>query len=86
MPCAPSPVLDAKLVSELATQARPDDLYGDPAYRFWALLRDDEPVAVIDTDGRVHLPDVTHDLPSLYRTLGRTLGRTVHAALGDVLP
>lgn len=29
--------------AELATQARPDDLLGDPAYRFWALLRSDEP-------------------------------------------
>jgi hypothetical protein len=48
-------------------QRRPDDLLGNPAYRYWALLRADAPVAILDTDGLVHLHNATHSLPELYR-------------------
>src|SRR5664279_2040863 len=46
---------------------RSDDLLGNPAYRYWALLRGGEPVAILDTDGTVHLKRRTHSLPDLYR-------------------
>lgn len=31
--------------------ATPDDLLGEPGYRFWAVLRDGDPVAVVETTG-----------------------------------
>ncbi len=66
--------------------ARPDDLLGVPGYRFWTLLRGQEPVAILDTDGRVHLPAEIRDLPCLYLQHDRDLGAVVTAALGDLLP
>ncbi|WP_433803551.1 hypothetical protein [Actinomycetospora sp. CA-084318] len=66
---------------------RPDDLLGIPAYRFWVLLRDDDPVAVLDTDGRLHQPDqpCVEFLP-LYRRHQSRLTATIGAALGHLLP
>jgi hypothetical protein len=65
---------------------RPDDLFGVPAYRFWILFRDGEPVAVFDTDGRLHLRDrsPTELLPIYKRT--RSLTATIGETLGRLLP
>lgn len=65
---------------------RPTDLFGIPAYRYWILLRDAEPLAVLDTDGRVHLPDRTADLLPVYRESHRSLTVTVGQVLGSLLP
>lgn len=65
---------------------RSDDLLGNPAYRYWALLRDGAPVAILDTDGTVHLKRETHSLLDLYRGMNRSLTRVIAAALGSVLP
>lgn len=65
---------------------RPDDLFGRPSYRFWTLLRDAKPVAVFDTDGRLHLPDrpPSELLPAYKRS--RSLTVIVGETLGHVLP
>lgn len=51
----------------------------------WALLRDVETVALLDTAGRVHLPEGTIDLLAFHERHGRRLARTVAGLLGDVL-
>ncbi len=72
--------------SKSARVSRQDDLFDLPGYRFWALLRADLPVAILDTDGVVHLPTRSLSLPRLYLSSGRVLGRTIHKALGSILP
>lgn len=67
-------------------EGRPTDLHGVAEYRFWALLRAGETIAILDTDGRVHTEDGAEDLLPLYVRHGRELGPTVHAALGRFLP
>jgi hypothetical protein len=39
-------------VLEALCDVRPDDIFHEPSYRFWILLRDADPIAVLDTDGR----------------------------------
>ena len=41
------------LCRERRYQTRPDDLFGEPAYRFWFVLRDDEPVLAFEDNGLV---------------------------------
>jgi len=72
--------------AELAQIPRPDDLSGEPGYRFWALLKSRLPVAIFDTDGRVHLSGEQYDLPSIYRQSGRSLSQTINISIGKILP
>lgn len=66
---------------------RPDDLLRAPAYRYWLLLKDDRPVAVLDTDGRLHQTDqAALELLPLHRRNRSRLTTTVRAALGHLLP
>lgn len=66
---------------------RPNDLLGQPAYRFWLLLRGADAVAVLDTDGLLHQRDRDPlALMPIYRASGRRLTATVGAALGHLLP
>jgi hypothetical protein len=67
-------------------EQRPTDLFGRPEYRFWVLLRGGEGVAVLDTDGRVHLTSGERSLPDAYVKAGHRLTSTIAATLGDVLP
>lgn len=84
----PNNYLDAfpQLAAAVQTR-RDDDVLGVPRYRYWALLRDGDAVAVFDIDGLVHLRDGrSHDLTHLYRERGRSLTAVLGIALGDVLP
>jgi hypothetical protein len=73
-------------VVEALCDKRPDDLFGRPAYRFWTLLRDADPVAVLDTDGRLHLQDQPPiEVPPLYRR-SRSLTTVISEAMGHILP
>lgn len=74
------------VVEELRS-VHPDDLFGLPAYRFWILLRGQDPLAVLDTDGHAHFTDrPPHDLLPVYRRCGRSLMATLGAAIGHLLP
>ncbi|MCY1136385.1 hypothetical protein OWR29_00120 [Actinoplanes sp. Pm04-4] len=55
-------------------------------YRFWGVLRDEEPVAVLDTDGFVYVGRQVLHLPTLYQAHDRRIGPAAAAALGTVLP
>lgn len=72
-------------VIESLRDGRPDELFARPGYRFWTLLRDAKPVAVFDTDGRLHLPDrpPSELLPAYNRS--RSLTAVVGETLGHVL-
>jgi hypothetical protein len=74
------------IAAKRAGHRRPDDLLGVPQYRFWAVLRDDQPVAIMDTDGNVYVGDQVKSLPALYRAHARRLTPTVNAALVSILP
>jgi hypothetical protein len=58
----------------------------EPDSHVWALLRDDEPVALLDIHGTVYTRTATVDLMPAYRTHGSNLTRTIATVLGDVLP
>ena len=61
-------------------------LHGEPFIHLWALKRDDKPVAILDTSGRVVTESGYRDLLPTYRRNGRNLTRTIADALGEVLP
>lgn len=65
---------------------RPSDLFGVSAYRYWILLRDTEPLAVLDTDGLVHMSDRTTELLPTSRASHRSLTVVIAQVLGSVLP
>jgi T3SS (YopN, CesT) and YbjN peptide-binding chaperone 2 len=79
-------VLGFRTAEVAVSQRRADDILGAPGYRYWALLRDEQPVAILDTDGNLHLPDRVTSLPKLYASHGRSLTATIGLALGRVLP
>lgn len=64
---------------------RPNDPYGQPGYRFWRLVQGESAVAVLDTDGVVHLKDGHLSLNDAYVKSGRSLTRAIAATLGPVL-
>ncbi|MCC6630402.1 MAG: hypothetical protein IT340_23740 [Chloroflexi bacterium] len=62
------------------------DLVRQPAYRFWFLLRDNEPVLCLETTGRAwDRHGHEHRLDALYRQ-GRRLWPVIVAVAGDLLP
>lgn len=71
---------------DAARERRDSDFLGVPTYRFWALLRGDEPVAILDSDGIAYLSTGTHRLPVIYWETGFQLTATINQVLGDVLP
>ncbi|MGO4534929.1 TY-Chap2 family putative peptide chaperone [Leifsonia sp. 2MCAF36] len=54
--------------------------------RFWALKRDDDVVAVFDTQGLVHTEHARITLKPLYARTGRNITQTMATALADILP
>jgi len=54
--------------------------------RFWALQRDGDVVAVLDTRGVVHTSASRIQLEPLYERVGRNLTQTVAVALESILP
>ncbi len=68
-------------------QMRPEDgRFGTPAWRFWAILRDARPVAIIDTDGELHLSDGSVNLQAQYLVSKRSLTMLLANTLGTLLP
>lgn len=63
--------------AEAVRKRRNSDLLGIPSYRFWALLRAEEAVAMSDVDGTVYLPTETRNLATLYHASGRRLYATI---------
>ena len=66
---------------------RPDDLFGEPGYRFWIVVRDQTPVLAVDQEDA--LAWTRHDptpirLMSLYETSGRNLVPTALEVLHRV--
>ncbi|MFC5929747.1 hypothetical protein D6T64_03575 [Cryobacterium melibiosiphilum] len=53
---------------------------------FWALLRDDEPIAIFDTAGVVHTVLGSTDLLPFYEVCGRELALITARILGPYLP
>jgi len=58
---------------------------GEPWVHFWALQRDGETVAILDTAGRVATASGCRDLLGSYRHHNGSLTRVVAEVLGDVL-
>jgi hypothetical protein len=62
-----------------------NDVLDTPGYRFWALLRDQNPVAVFETTGLAFVGDQRLDLMDMYRR-DRRLFPVIAAVVGDILP
>lgn len=71
---------------DAARDRRDSDFLGVPTYRFWALLRGGEPVAILDSDGVAYLSTKTYQLPAIYVQTGCKLTATIGHVLGAVLP
>ncbi|MFI8588453.1 hypothetical protein ACIGG9_26855 [Pseudonocardia alni] len=72
-------------VQNALRERRLDDPLDPPGCRFWLLLKDSEPVAVLDTSGHLHLPGrPPKELLPMYRE-SRSLTTTIGSALGGVL-
>ena len=68
-----------------AAELRPDDLHGIPGYRYWAVLRNQEPIAALDTDGFAYLDEHVYHLPALYASNGRNLTALVTQTFAGIL-
>jgi len=58
----------------------------EPLRHYWAILRDERPVAIVSIEGRAYLPDRAIDLQPAYETNGRSMLRLVTDLIGDLLP
>lgn len=76
---------DFPTAAEAVRLVRPDDLYGLPGYRYWGLFRGEELMAVLDTDGWVHLKSERAGLAMAYAKQ-RNLTLAIASVLGSVLP
>ena len=65
---------------------RPNDPFGQPGYRFWCLGPGHASVAILDSDGGVHLRDKETSLSDAYVRSGRSLTAAISMTLGAVLP
>lgn len=72
-------------VAAALEDVRPDDVDGQPGYRFWMLEHDHRLVAVLDTDACLYLADETST--DVYKSYRRTssLTRTLSDTLGQFL-
>lgn len=59
---------------------------GQPGRHFWAILRDEKPVAIVSTEGILYRQGRWFDLADEYSTHGRRISPLLVAALGDLLP
>ncbi|MBA4248549.1 MAG: hypothetical protein C0444_09700 [Microbacterium sp.] len=61
-------------------------LWHEPESHYWALLRNDSPVAIVSIEGVVYRPDRQIDLTTEYRRHDSRMQPVVASALADVLP
>jgi hypothetical protein len=73
------------LALERAREHRPDDLLDEPLYRYWAVLRDSEAVAILDNDGYAYIADRAVHIPTAYQANNRNILTTTVGVLGSVL-
>lgn len=59
---------------------------GEPLRHYWAILRDEHPVAIVSTEGRAYLPDRTIDLQPAYKANGHSMLRLTTDLIGGLLP
>lgn len=59
---------------------------GEPSRHFWAILREDNPVAIVSIEGVVYRPDHQIDLTTEYRRHDSRMLPVVTAALAELLP
>ena len=83
----PNRVLSAFPIPDELLSVRDDDLYGEPGYRFWIVIRDDEPVLAFEQTtalawvvGRSN----PFDLMGLYRGSTRRVGAVAARLLGGI--
>lgn len=68
-----------------AQETRPNDLLGNPLYRYWAVLRDQDVVAAFDTDGNMYVGRSVFFAPDLYHRHNRNLLTTTAMLLADAI-
>jgi hypothetical protein len=61
-------------------------LWHEPESHYWALLRDETPVAIVSIEGIVYRPDRQIDLAAEYRRHAARMLPVLASALADVLP
>lgn len=71
--------------AEAARSAPRLGLPGEPQCHSWAILRDEEPVAIISTEGVLYRDSETFDLMVEYRASERSIMRVVAKCVGDWL-
>ncbi|MDF3129447.1 hypothetical protein P0Y35_09605 [Kiritimatiellaeota bacterium B1221] len=68
------------------TQSRNTAVFGEPAYHFWFLIKDGDPVICLHTGGQVFLKSgERHDLAKLYENEKR-IWPMLHKTASDFLP
>lgn len=60
-------------------------LWEEPNSHFWAILRDEIPVAIVSIEGRVYGTESRYDLSDAYAANGRRMLPLVTSILGDLL-
>lgn len=82
----PHPALDAfPAARDRVAHHKASDPWSRPEYRFWILLRGEQPVALFENTGFAYVDGPSLDLRKLYREHHR-LFPVVAQALGSVLP
>ncbi|WP_157607259.1 TY-Chap2 family putative peptide chaperone [Sanguibacter suarezii] len=74
----PTAAAAAKITTKLG-------VYGEPSSHFWAILRDEVPIAVVSVEGVLYREDGTFDLMAEYRGAGRSVARVIAKCVGDWL-
>lgn len=76
------------MLQERLTVRTRDEFLDEPSYRFWFLLRDDEPQLGLEAStGSVEALDGrSYDLMDLYRSSGRRIWPLVSTVTGELLP
>jgi hypothetical protein len=61
-------------------------LWHEPNSHFWAILRDEIPVAIVSIEGRVYLQNRHYDLADKHAANGGQIAQLVVDVVGDLLP
>ncbi len=74
------------LATQDARSSKRVGIWHEPDSHYWAILRDDTPVALVSIDGYVYTAKARIDLDLEYRARGRKLLPVLVHAMGDLLP